>query len=64
MNVPGRKKSVTTVMIFMETVSFCVFFAISCIESLTSSILSAEIWAFFVNDMLVAIACLLRIPYS
>jgi hypothetical protein len=62
--VPGRKNSVTRVIIFMETVSCFVFLAISCIESVTSSIRSVEIWAFLVKALLVSIACLLRIPWS
>jgi len=62
MKVPGRKKSVTRVMIFMETVSSFVFWAISCMESVTSSIRSVETCALLVKALLVSIACLLRIP--
>jgi hypothetical protein len=45
MNVPGKKKRVTSVIIFMETVSCCVFFAISNMASLIFSMRSLESWA-------------------
>lgn len=48
-NVPGKKKSVTSVIIFIETVSFLVLMAkafiwvvISCISSVEACALSAE----------------------
>jgi uncharacterized membrane protein len=45
MNVPGRKNRVTRVIIFMETVSCCVFIAISNIASVIFSMRSVESWA-------------------
>ena len=39
-NVPGRKNNVTKVIILIETVSLCVFRAISCISAVTSCIFS------------------------
>ena len=43
MNVPGKKKRVTTVMTFIETVSIFVFRAISVISSVIDIMIFVEI---------------------
>ena len=44
-NVPGKKNSVTRVMIRMDTVSCLVFCAIWCMSSVMASMRWAECWA-------------------
>lgn len=55
MNVPGRKKSVTMVMIRMFTVSLLVCSAIKAMFFVMSSILRADSWAFSANSRLASI---------
>jgi len=61
MNVPGKKNKVTSVIIFMETVSCCVFLDISNIASVIFSIRSVESWARLAYILLLSTARLLDI---
>jgi hypothetical protein len=52
-NVPGKKKSVTRVMIRIDTVSCFVFCAIWCMSSVMASMRWAECWARVERSLLV-----------
>ncbi len=56
--VPGKKKSVTRVMILMETVSCFVFRAMSCISFVMFSMASAErLLAFVLRNAWISCSC-------
>lgn len=64
MKVPGKKKSVTRVIVRMETVSTCVRFAISCISLVILSIRIAESCARSARIFVASIFLYWRMPCS
>lgn len=64
MNVPGRKNSVTQVMILMDTVSVLVFLAMMCISLVISSIRIAELCAFSAYSLLASVLRYCKMPVN
>jgi hypothetical protein len=64
MNVPGRKKSVTSVITLIITVSDLVFWVIALILRVSSSMLVVDMLDLFATSLLTSMLWKLRIPKS